>query len=233
MTKKHVILVEDERDMAELVGMNLQREHYDVKVAYDGIKGLEQIRSTTPDLVILDIMLPGMSGTEVLRELRADPRTARIPVILLTAKTEEANVVAGLQLGADDYITKPFSMSVLCARVAAVLRRSQSGFTTGKGLLKVGPIEINRDTHQVKIDGKTISLTLTEFRLLVAVIAARGRVLTRNLLIDHAIGLNAIVTDRTIDVHMAALRRKLGKARKYIKTVRGLGYQLVVDDETT
>ena len=226
MSRKRIIVIEDERDMAELVAMRLTREHYEVEVAHDGAEGIRKIRAAVPDLVVLDIMLPGMSGTEVLKEIRGDPQTAGVPVIMLTAKSEESDVVVGLQLGADDYVTKPFSMSILVARAAAVLRRGEASPGPDKGVLTAGPIRVNRDTHQVEVSGKPISLTRTEFRLLVAIIGARGRVLARNQLIDRAIGMDAVVTDRTIDVHLTALRRKLGKARDMIETVRGVGYRL-------
>ena len=225
MTRKRIIIVEDERDMAELVAMRLRREHYEVEVAYDGREGLDRLRCNRPDLVLLDIMLPGMSGTDVLRELRNDPRTAGLPVIMLTARTEDGDVGGGLQLGADDYVTKPFSMSVLVARVSAVLRRAE-GPPPGKGVLAVGPLQIDQEQHRVELDGQEVPLTGTEFRLLVAIVAARGRVLSRNQLIDQALGLDAVVTDRTIDVHLAGLRKKLGQAKKYIGTVRGVGYRL-------
>jgi len=233
MAKKKIVLVEDERDMAELVAMRLKREHYDVDVSHDGSEGLRKITGNHPDLVVLDIMLPGMSGTDVLKHLRNDPRTATIPVIMLTAKSEESDMVVGLHLGADDYVTKPFSMSVLMARIEAVLRRSESGLGPQKGNLTAGPVSINIDTHQVSVDGENVSLTLTEFKLLVAILSARGRILTRNQLIDHAMGVDAVVTDRTIDVHLTALRRKLGKARKLIQTVRGVGYRLATEDDET
>jgi DNA-binding response OmpR family regulator len=233
MTKKRIIIVEDERDMAELVAMRLRREHFEVEVAYDGREGLDRIRCNRPDLVLLDIMLPGMSGTDVLRDLRNDPRTTNLPVIMLTARTEDVDIVVGLQLGADDYVTKPFSMSVLLARVLAVLRRAE-GPAPGKGVLTVGPLQIDQEQHRVELDGQEIPLTATEFRLLVAIVAARGRVLSRNQLIDQALGLDAVVTDRTIDVHLAGLRKKLGQAKKYIGTVRGVGYRLASEghDET-
>lgn len=233
MARKRILIVEDERDMAELVAMRLEREHYDADVAHDGRKALEKIRSTPPDLALVDIMLPGMSGTELLKEVRSDPRTAALPVVMLTARSEESDVVVGLHLGADDYITKPFSMSVMLARVAAVLRRSESVGGMERGILQAGPIRINQDTHQVDVDGKNVTLTLTEFRILAAIVSAKGRVLTRNQLIDHAMGYDAVVTDRTIDVHLAALRRKLGKARKYIQTVRGVGYRLATEEEVS
>jgi two-component system phosphate regulon response regulator PhoB len=231
MARKRILIVEDERDMAELVAMRLQREHYDVDVTHDGRKALEKIRTSAPDLALIDIMLPGMSGTELLKEVRNDPRTADLPAIMLTARSEESDVVVGLHLGADDYVTKPFSMSVLLARVAAVLRRSESAAGVEKGMLQAGPIRINQDTHQVDIEGKNVSLTLTEFRILAAIVSAKGRVMSRNQLIDHAMGYDAVVTDRTIDVHLAALRRKLGNARKYIQTVRGVGYRLADEEE--
>jgi len=230
MSKKRITVVEDERDMADLVAMRLKREGYIVETAYDGREALEKIRSSPPDLAIIDIMLPRLSGTELVTEMRQDPRTAAVPVVMMTAKGEDSDVVVGLQLGADDYVTKPFSMSVLVARVGAVLRRAASTANGGKGLLKMGPITIDPDRHVVEVHGEPVGLTLTEFRLLMALVAGRGRVLTRNQLIDQAMGINVIVTDRTIDVHMTALRRKLGDARSCIQTVRGVGYRAAVED---
>jgi len=232
MSKPHIIIVEDEQDMAELIAIRLQREGYSVEAIFDGLEGLAKIRSAPPELVLLDRMLPGMSGTEIATELRGDPRTAGVPIIMLTAKSEESDIVVGLHVGADDYMTKPFSMSVLVARVAAVLRRSRDSSGGVGKTLNVGPISIDMERHGVEVDGKKITLTLTEFRLLVAIISARGRVLERNRLIDEALGIDAVVTDRTIDVHLAALRKKLGSARKYIQTVRGLGYKLADENET-
>jgi len=230
MSKKRIIIVEDEQDMADLVSMRLRREGYVVDIAHDGQEGLEKVRSAVPDLAIIDIMLPKLSGTDLVTEMRQDPRTAAIPIVMMTAKGDDSDVVVGLQLGADDYVTKPFSMSVLVARVGAVLRRTASAAASGKGPLRVGPISIDPDRHVVEVSGEPVSLTLTEFRLLVALVAARGRVLTRSQLIDQAMGINAIVTDRTIDVHLTALRRKLGDARSCIQTVRGVGYRMASED---
>ncbi len=230
MSKKRIIVVEDERDMADLVVQRLKREGYLAEAAYDGREGIEKVRSNPPDLAIIDIMLPKLSGTDLVTEMRQDPRTAAVPVIMMTAKGEDSDVVVGLQLGADDYVTKPFSMSVLVARVGAVLRRAAAPPEGGKGPLKCGPIVIDPDRHVAEVNGEPVSLTLTEFRLLVALVAARGRVLTRNQLIDQAMGINAIVTDRTIDVHLTALRRKIGDARSLIQTVRGVGYRAAVED---
>jgi DNA-binding response OmpR family regulator len=221
MSKKHIVLVEDETDMADLVVRRLTREGYQVDVARDGLTGLDLIRSRLPDLALVDIMLPRMSGTDLVTQMRQDPRTAGIPVVMMTAKGEESDIILGLHLGADDYIVKPLSLSVLVARVAAVLRRAQAK-EPGKGVLKVGAI---------MIDNEVITLTLTEFRLLAALAGSRGRVLTRSQLIDHAMGVNTVVTDRTIDVHMTSLRKKLGDARDYLQTVRGIGYRLVSEDE--
>jgi DNA-binding response OmpR family regulator len=230
MSKKRIVIVEDEKDMADLVARRLTREGYAVETASDGVAGLDKIRSRLPDLALVDIMLPRMSGLDLLSELRKEPRTANMPVVIMTAKGEESDVVLGLHLGADDYVVKPFSLSVLTARVAAVLRRAAAA-TPGKGVIKIGPISIDAERHLVTVDDEPVSLTLTEFRLLSALASARGRVLTRNQLIDHAIGVNTVVTDRTIDVHLTSLRKKLGEARDYVYTVRGIGYRLLSEEE--
>jgi DNA-binding response OmpR family regulator len=215
--------------MADLVAMRLRQEHFMVEVAFDGREGLDRIRCDRPDLVLLDIMLPGMSGMDVLRELRNDPRTAGVPVVMLTARTEDVDIVVGFQLGADDYVTKPFSMSVLLARVSAVLRRAENP-PPGKGVLTVGQLQIHQEQYRVELAGQEVALTPTEFRLLVAIVTARGRVLSRNQLLDQVLGLDTMVSDRTIDVHLAGLRKKLGQSKKYIETVRGVGYRLASED---
>ncbi|RPI58655.1 MAG: response regulator, partial [Planctomycetaceae bacterium] len=193
MSKKHIIVVEDERDLADMIAIRLKRDGHRADVAYDGQEAITKIKADVPDMVLLDLMLPKISGLDVLRELRADPRTNSIPVVILTAKSEESDVVVGLQLGADDYVTKPFSMSVLMARVSAVLRRSAAAGAS-EGPMEIGQIKIDSARHLVQIAGKPITLTRTEFRLLLAMAAARGRVLTRNQLIDQTIGLDAVVT---------------------------------------
>jgi two-component system phosphate regulon response regulator PhoB len=226
MAKKHIVIIEDEKDMADLVATRLKREGYKVDVANDGTGGLDLVRSHPPDLVLLDIMLPGMPGTEIAAKLRDDPRTAGVPIIMLTAKSEESDIVVGLKFGADDYVTKPFSMSVLVARIDAVLRRAAAASASGKAPLKIGALVIDQEQHRVEVNGRHVPLTLTEFRVLTALVAARGRVLNRNQLMDQAIGLDAIVTDRTIDVHITSLRRKLGLARRFVQTIRGVGYRL-------
>ena len=230
MSKKRILIVEDEADMTELVAARLRREGYIVELAADGVEGLKRIRANPPDLALVDIMMPRLSGTDLVTELRQDPRTATVPIILMTAKGEESDIVVGLRLGADDYVTKPFSMSVLVARVAAVLRRRDAALDVSEHPIRIGPITIDPSRYIVEVDGEPVALTLTEFRLLTALVAARGRVLSRNQLIDQAMGLNTVVTDRTIDVHLTALRRKLGEARTFLQTVRGIGYRMATED---
>lgn len=222
---KHIIVVEDEADLAELVAFNLERAGYQVRVARDGEAALRLIDSAPPDLVVLDLMIPKVSGLEVARQVRTSPRTSGIPILMLTAKAEELDQVAGLRAGADDYVTKPFSMKVLLARVEAVLRRTGGG-TPETQTFAVGPITVDLGTHTATSGGETLSLTLTEFRILVALMRSKGRVLTREDLMYTAIGPSVMVTARTIDVHMAAIRKKLGRAGPLIRTVRGVGYML-------
>lgn len=228
--RKLVLVVDDEKDLLELISYNLQRNGYDVLPAGNGTQALELAQKQMPDMILLDLMLPGMDGTEVARRLKADPRTAGIPIIMLTAKAEETDVVVGLTLGADDYVTKPFSPKVLLARMSTVLRRSEVTAivsTTGDtGMLKAGPLVIDSNKHDVTVEGESIKLTLTEFKLLSALVSARGRVLTRDQLMDKAMGTDVFVTDRAIDVHVTAIRKKLNSASWMIHTVRGVGYRL-------
>lgn len=232
MSKKRILVVEDERDMAELIALRLSSEGYAVERSYDGQDALSRIRANRPDLVLLDIFLPKMSGIQVLREVRQDPRVSQTPVILVTAKGDETDVIVGLQLGADDYIPKPFNSSLLLARMEAVLRRSVQS-DLGKGSIHVGDLFVDQERYTVEVERNPVALTPTEFRLLLALAAARGRILTRNQLVDESIGPDAVVTDRTIDVHITALRRKLGAARTYLKTVRGIGYRLSAERHET
>lgn len=226
MSKKRIVIVEDERDMADMVATRLRRDGYKVDVAYDGISGLNLVRSEPlPDLVLLDIMLPGIPGTEIAAKLRDDPRTLSVPIIMLTAKSEESDIVVGLKFGADDYVTKPFSMAVLTARIDALLRRSTLPSTPAKAARKAGPLVIDHQRYSVELDGKLLTVTLMEFRILAALAAANGRVLTRSQLMEQTMGMDVVVGDRNIDVHVATLRRKLGEARDVIQTVRGVGYR--------
>jgi len=225
--RKRVLVVDDEKDLVDLISYNLTRNGYDVLVAQDGSTALDVVERETPDLVILDLMLPGVDGTEVARRLKRDARTAAIPVIMLTAKSEETDVIVGLTIGADDYITKPFSMKILLARVNTVLRRSEPpAAEPAVGLLRAGPLAIDGSKHEVSVNSEALKLTLTEFRLLTALVSARGRVLTRDQLMDKAMGSDVFVTDRAIDVHVTAIRKKLGEASWLVHTVRGVGYRL-------
>jgi DNA-binding response OmpR family regulator len=226
--KQTVLVVDDEKDLVDLIAYNLQRNGYHVLTATSGDAAVEIASRELPHLVLLDLMLPGTSGTEVARKLKTDPRTAGIPIIMLTAKSEETDVVVGLTLGADDYVTKPFSMKILLARLITVLRRSETinPVTETAGSLKAGPLSIDASKHEVSINGEPVKLTLTEFKLLISLVAARGRVLTRDQLMDKAMGTDVFVTDRAIDVHITAIRKKLGQSSWLIRTVRGVGYSL-------
>jgi len=225
--KRKILVVDDEKDIVDLVAYNLGRNGYEPLMAYNGNQALDIAHKSSPDLIILDLMLPGLDGMEVARRLKAEAQTANIPIGMLTAKGEETDVVVGLTIGADDYVTKPFSMKVLLARVASVLRRAEAGQAAGEGgVLKAGPLTIDTLKHEVCVDDGQVKLTLTEFKLLSALVTARGRVLTRDQLMDKAMGTDVFVTDRAIDVHITAIRKKLGSASWLVHTVRGVGYRL-------
>jgi len=223
---KSIVIIEDEPDILEVLSYNLTREGYKVRTAEDGETGLSLVRKHAPDLVLLDLMLPGRDGLEVCRELKGDTVTTVVPVIMVTAKGEESDVVLGLGLGADDYITKPFSPRELIARVRAVMRRSPmqvSGDATER-VVRDGVV-IDAGRHRVTVDGDDVTFTATELRLLHFLAAHPGRVFTRDHLLSRVIGENAIVIDRNIDVHVRAIRKKLGPHRTLIETVRGVGYR--------
>lgn len=225
--EKLVLIVEDERDLSELLDYNLRDNGYRTAVAYTGADAMAKARSLTPDLIILDLMLPELPGTEVAKQVRADKALGRVPIIMLTAKADEVDQVVGLTVGADDYVTKPFSMKVLLARIEAVFRRSQQGGRGSDQVLRLGGVTLDLETHEATVDGSPMPVTLTEFRLLTALIEAEGRVLTRHALMNHAMGPGVTVTERTIDVHMTSIRRKMGSWGQHIKTVRGVGYRAV------
>ena len=225
MSPKRILVIEDETDIREMLSLRLKKEKFDVLEASEGMTGLKKAQEELPDLVLLDLMLPFTSGLDILRKLRANRKTAPMPVIIVSAKGEESDVVVGLELGADDYVTKPFNMSILIARINALLRRFQSSEVPPK-IVNIGSVEIDTDRFLVTVEGEPLALTRTEFGILYALATANGRVLTRNQLIDEAIGSDAMVTDRTIDVHVTSLRSKLGSARELVETVRGVGYRL-------
>jgi len=230
MAEKVIAIVDDEEDIVELVSHHLKREGYRVKEFYNGRDFLSFLESIIPDLVLLDIMLPGIDGLEICRMLKSKNRTSKLPIIMLTAKASEADVVVGLELGADDYIVKPFSPRELVARVKSLLRRTGIKEVQEENL-KIGPISLNPDKFDVKVNGNKIDLTTTEFKILEALIQRRGTVFTRDQLLKkkRLWGDDKLVYDRTIDVHIKNLREKLGKAGNMIKTIRGIGYKLEGD----
>jgi two-component system phosphate regulon response regulator PhoB len=221
-----VLVVEDERDIAALVAYHLTKEGYRVRTAEAGTEALLAIQAERPDLVLLDLMLPGFSGYEVLAELRRRPDVADVPVVVLTARKDEADRVKGLELGADDYVTKPFSPRELVLRVSAVLRRAQAPATSGAArMLHGGPISVDLNAMRASVDGSELDLTPTEYRLLVTLLERRGRVQTRQQLLEAAWDIHARIETRTVDMHVQRLRSKLGAAADLIETVRGFGYR--------
>jgi two-component system, OmpR family, alkaline phosphatase synthesis response regulator PhoP len=224
MAKARILVIDDEKDLIELVSYNLGKEGFQVRSAADGESGLSIARQEHPDIVLIDLMLPGIDGLEVCRSLRSDSRTANIPVIILTAKAGEPDRVVGLELGADDYITKPFSPRELIARIKAVLRRTSTK-TTHSDVIRCGELTIDKSRREVSRASTIIPLTATEFRLLQFFADNPGYVFSREHLIDEALGKDISVTDRTIDVHITSLRKKLGDSGKWVETVRGFGYR--------
>ncbi len=218
-----IVVVEDEPDLAEAICFHLAREGYRCRAVHDGRSALAEILGSPPDLIILDRMLPGLSGDELISRLRRTEHTRSVPVIMLTAKAEDTDELVGFALGADDYIRKPVSMPVLLAHVSAVLRRVARRPEPPERI-ELGPVVLDRGRHEVRVEGRPVELRATEFRILATLMQARGRVLEREQIIDAAIGPHVAVTPRTIDVHVAALRRKLGPAGAWIRTVRGVGY---------
>jgi len=224
--REKVVVIEDEADILEVVRYNLAREGFRVLTCRDGEEGLATVRREAPDLVLLDLMLPGLDGIELCRRLQSDPVTAAIPLIMVTAKGEESDVVLGLAVGADDYVAKPFSPKELVARVKAVLRRGPLKLEQGAGERIVrGGLTIDAGRHQVSVDGEPVTLTATELRLLHFLASHSGRVFGRDHLLSRVIGDHAVVIDRNIDVHVGSIRRKLGRYRDLIETVRGVGYR--------
>lgn len=222
---QRILIVDDEPDLLELVRVNLSRAGYEVTTAATGTAALEELRAEKPDLVILDLMLPDHSGTEICREIRADAELSDLPVIMLTALTEEVDRVVGFELGADDYVSKPFSPRELVLRVKAVLRRRAPN-EVGGTVLRHGPLSLDLERRCCRVEGVEIALTAKEFSLLESLIARPGRVFTREHLLESIWGSDVAVTLRTIDTHVKRLREKLGDAGEQIDTVRGVGYRL-------
>jgi two-component system phosphate regulon response regulator PhoB len=224
MAQEKILIIEDEPSLTEVLSYNLQREGYEVVIVHEGREGLRKAQTLLPSLLILDLMLPGLDGLEICRELRASSQTAHIPILMLTAKAEETDQIVGFAVGADDYVTKPFSVKVLLQRVKALLRRAESPEPVTTDVIETHGIRLDKRSHQVTLDGQALPLTLTEFRLLETLMKQPGRAFTRHDLMDAAIG-DAIVLERTIDVHIKSVRRKLGTAGQHVETVRGVGYR--------
>jgi two-component system phosphate regulon response regulator PhoB len=226
MKKARILVVDDEPDLVELVRHNLVREHYEVATAGDGEAGLAEARRKLPDLIVLDLMLPGIDGLEVCRRLRSDSRTAHIPIVMLTAKGEESDAVIGLAQGADDYVRKPFGVKELVARIAVRLRAAQTkGPADPQKVVRFGELVIDSVKHEVMVSDEPVRLTVTEFKLLRHLVLNRGRAFTRNELLNAVLGGDVFVIDRNVDVHVGTLRKKLGEYGRHILTLRGLGYK--------
>lgn len=221
---KNILIIEDEKDIAELLRVNLSKEGYKVLAATTGENGLELARSETPDLILLDLMLPGADGLEVCRTLKSEEKTVNIPIIMLTAKSEDIDVVTGLEVGADDYITKPFSTKVLIARIRNLMRRYRAQVANG-AKIEIAGLTIDRGRHEVIAGKKKVELTPTEFGILLCLAKRPGWVFSRMQIVDAVRGEDTIITDRAIDVQIAGLRKKLGSYGELIDTVRGVGYR--------
>lgn len=223
---KKILVAEDEQDVLNLLATNLKAAGFQVLKAEDGESALEQARNAVPSLVILDLMLPGMSGLEVCRVLKAEPETRRIPILMLTAKAEEVDRIVGLELGADDYVTKPFSPRELVLRVNSILRRASTSNEVSD-ILRLGDIQVDRARYEVQVKGKPIEFTATEFKLLTVLMERRGRVQSRDALLNDVWGYESLIDTRTVDTHIRRLREKLGKTADCIETIRGFGYRMV------
>ncbi|MBU1698914.1 MAG: response regulator transcription factor [Candidatus Eisenbacteria bacterium] len=226
MTGYHIVLVEDDEDIQQLVEYNLLKEGFTVDCAGDGKEGLSLVLSENPDLLVLDLMLPGLHGLEVCRSLKKDPATAAIPIIILTAKGEESDILAGFTAGADDYVTKPFSPKVLLARIKAVLGRKSQVASSIDGRIRLHDLIIDAGRHEVSVGDQAVKLTFSEFKLLQLLASRPGWVFSRFQIVQAIHGMDYVVTDRAIDVQVAGLRKRLGEAGKIIETVRGVGYKL-------
>lgn len=221
-----ILIIEDEKDIAELISYNLENEGFKVVCVRTGEDGINRVHSDNPDLILLDIMLPGMNGLDVCRTLRADDKTRHISIIMLTAKDEDIDIITGLEVGANDYITKPFSPKVLIARIRALLRRPDKDESADRNRISYNEMVIDPGRHQVSIFGKPIQLTMTEYQILAILVKRPGWVYTRAQLIDNLREGHQVITDRAIDVQIVNLRKKLGSYSEYIETVRGIGYRM-------
>ena len=227
MNRNKIVVIEDEPDIVEVVSYNLKLEGYNVMSVDRGDEGINLIRNQLPSLVILDLMLPGMDGLSVCQQLKSDPLVRDIPVIIISAKGEESDIVIGLELGADDYLTKPFSPRELLARVKAVLRRSPVKKNQSRERIVIQHLVIDVSRHEVRVNNEVINLTATEFKILHQLASQPGRAFTREQLLNRVVGMGVVVVDRNIDVHIRSVRKKLADAARLIQTIRGVGYRIV------
>ena len=227
----NILVIEDEPDLREVLSFNLKQAGHEVLATASGAEGVEWAQSKGADLVLLDLMLPDLPGTEVCKRLKSDPQTRRIPIVMLTARGEEMDRVVGFELGAEDYIVKPFSVRELQLRLQAILRRAQPQEDDSSRLVEFGLLKMDRDAHRVWVGEDEIELTALEFRLLLTLYERRSRVQTRSALLDDVWGIQADITTRTVDTHVKRLREKLAAARGYVETVRGVGYRFCASPE--
>ncbi len=227
MNRNKIVIIEDEPDIVEVLTYNLKREGFNVVSVERGDEGLNAVRNQSPNLVILDLMLPGIDGLSLCQQMKSDPLIKEIPIIIISAKGEESDVVIGLELGADDYLPKPFSPRELLARVKAVLRRGPINEEPNKKRISIGDLVVDAVRHEVRLKGALINLTATEFKLLLQLAAQPGRAYTREQLLNRIVGRGVVVIDRNIDVHIRSLRKKLGHSGQLIQTIRGVGYRFV------
>lgn len=220
-----ILIIDDESDVVDLIAMNLKSAGFDVLTANNGVAGLQRAKADLPALIVLDLMLPQMSGLEVCKVLKKDPLTARIPIIMLTAKSEEVDRIVGLELGADDYVAKPFSPRELVLRIQSVIRRAKNSGEVSE-ILKIGDITLDHARHEVTIKGQPVVLTAIEFKLLAILMERKGRVQSRDRLLNDVWGYESVIDTRTVDTHVRRLREKMGKVAGYIETVRGVGYRI-------
>ncbi len=226
MVKEKILVVDDEEDILELISYTLKKQGFQVQGAITGEEAVHMARTISPDLICLDLMLPGIDGLDVCRLLKADPQTTSIPILMVTAKGTETDIVTGLDLGADDYVTKPFSPKILVARAKAILRRQGRSPDDDTASFRIGEVEIHPGRHEVLVKGRPVELTLSEFKLLSYLFKKPGWVFTRNQIIDEVHGIGYAVTDRSVDVLVVGLRKKIGACGELIETVRGIGYRV-------
>ena len=232
MAPKKILIVEDDRSLAGVLEYNFSNSGYDAYCAHDGVDAINQARAHSPDVIVLDVMIPLLDGIDTCKRLRSDDSTRDTPILMLTAKGEESDHLTGFSAGADDYVVKPFSVRVLMERVKSLLRRHSRAHGAGSDIVISGPIKVDRVKHRVSLDGTALDLTPSEFRLLDTLIRNPGRAFERSQLIDSALGGDSLVLERTIDVHIRSLRKKLGESAESVETVRGVGYRFRDQGET-